>query len=85
MRWQGLFFTLLFMRFGTLFGAPNEPKTRLRDLAKSTIIKYYAPDGSSEGFLAPDAKRCILQETILVILGVHFGSILDVQEFISLI
>ena len=58
MRWQGLFFTLLFMRFGTLFGAPNEPKTRLRDLAKSTIIKYYALDGSSDGFLRPDAKRC---------------------------
>ena len=53
MRWQGLFFTLLFMRFGTLFGAPNEPKTRPRDLAKSTIIKYCAPDGSSEGFLGP--------------------------------
>ena len=53
MRWQGLFFTLLSIRFETLFGASNAPKTRLRDLVQSTIIKYCVPDGCSEGFLGP--------------------------------
>ena len=53
MRWQCLFFTLLSMRFGTLFGASNEPKTRLPNLRQATIIKYCAPDGCSEGFLGP--------------------------------
>ena len=53
MRWQDLFFTLLSMPFGTLFGASNEPKTRFRDLGQSIIIKYCAPDGCSESFLGP--------------------------------
>ena len=51
MRWQCLFFTLLSMRFETLFGALNEPKSRLRNLGQATIFKYCAPDGCSERFL----------------------------------
>ena len=57
MRWQCLFFKLLSIRFGTLFGAPNEPKNRLPILAKAIIITYCAPDGCSEGFLGPSGDH----------------------------
>ena len=50
MRWQCLFFTLLSMRFGTLFGAPNVPKNRLRNLVKIFSLAFRASDDDPESF-----------------------------------
>ena len=58
------------MPFGTLFGAPNEPKNRLPILGQVTILTVVRRMAAQRVFW-------VLQETILVIVGVLFWSILD--------
>ena len=53
MHWECFFFTWFSMRFGTLFGAPNESKNGHQNLLQVTIITYCAPDGCSDSFLTP--------------------------------
>ena len=53
MCWQCLFFRLLFIRFGTLFGAQNEPKKGLRILREVLILVFRASDGCPESFWTP--------------------------------
>ena len=51
MLWHYLFFTLLSMRFGTLFGAPNVPKNRRPILPQVLILAFRVSDDRPESFL----------------------------------
>ena len=86
MCWQCLFFRLLFIRFGTFFGAPNEPKKGLPILPEVLSLVFRASDGCPESFWTPPRGHfgrfggpffMILddQDTISVNFGMHFSRV----------